>query len=170
MRDTWAGMDREAIDRWIPGTASVAIVAMAVQTASALVTVTNGSALWYADALNHLVIAARITSGFNAGVQQLGTVWLPAPHLLLAPFAAEHVLWVTGWAGAIVGILAMGASAAALYRIAARIGLGRAGRLVACLLFVGNPGVLYLYTTAMTESVLLAALFGSIAGLAVMSR
>lgn len=162
----WAGMDGAGTGRRLPGTGTVAVVAMAAQTAAAGISVGNGSALWYADALNHLVIAARITNGFNAGVQQLGTVWLPAPHLILAPFASNQVLWATGWAAGIVGILAMGASAAALYRIAARIGLGRAGRLVACLLFVGNPGVLYLYSTAMTESVLLAALLASIAGLA----
>lgn len=165
MRDVWRGMDGPARGRRIPGTASVALVAMGAQTVAAVISVTSGAALWYADAMSHLVIAGRITSGFNAGVQQLGTVWLPAPHLLLAPFASNQFLWATGWSAAIIGILAMGASAGALYRIAARVGLRRAGRLITVLVFVANPGVLYIYTTAMTEPVLLASLLGCIAGL-----
>ena len=164
--ERWRRMDGPGDGRRVAGTGVVAVTAMTLQTAIAGISVGSGAALWYADAMSHLVIAGRITSGFNAGVQQLGTVWLPAPHLLLAPLASNHVLWATGWAGAIVGILAMGASTAALYRIAARVGLRRAGRLVTVLLFVANPGVLYVYTTALTEPVLLAGLLGCIAGLA----
>lgn len=164
-RAVWAAMDDRDLGRRVPGTAVVAITALLVQFVAALISVGNGAALWYADALSHLVISGRITTGFNAGVQQLGTVWLPAPHLITAPFAANLWLWQTGWAAAIVGIFAMAGSVAALYRISARLGLGRNARLLACAAFLFNPSALYLYTTAMTEPVLFAGLLGSIAGL-----
>lgn len=163
--EVWQAMDNRDLGRRVPGTAVVTVVALTVQTVAALVSVSSGAALWYADALSHLVISSRITTGFNAGVQQLGTVWLPAPHLITAPLAANHWLWSTGWASAIIGIFAMAASVAALYRICARLGLGRNARLLACLAYLSNPSALYLYTTAMTEPVLFAGLLGSIAGL-----
>lgn len=166
VRSSWHAMEGPATGARVAGTSMVAVVAMVAQAVTAGVSVSSGAALWYADAMSHLIIAGRITSGYNAGVQQLGTVWLPAPHLILAPLAADHVLWATGWAAAIVGVVAMGASAAALYRIAARVGLRRAGRLITVLIFVANPGVLYVYTTALTEPVLIAGLLGCIAGLA----
>jgi hypothetical protein len=164
-RATWIAMDERDIGRRVPGTAAVAISGMLVQFVAALISVGNGAALWYADALSHLVISGRIVTGYNAGVQQLGTVWLPAPHLIMAPLSANLWLWQTGWAAAIVGVLAMGASVAAIYRICARLGLGRNARLLASVAFLFNPSALYLYTTAMTEPVLFAALLGSVAGL-----
>lgn len=164
-RDVWAAMDNRDVGRRVPGTAVVAVTAAIVQLIAAFISVGNGAALWYADALSHLVISGRITTGFNAGIQQLGTVWLPAPHLITAPFASNLWLWQTGWAAAIIGVLAMAASVAALYRICARLGFGRNARLLACVVFLANPSALYLYTTAMTEPVLFACLLGSIAGL-----
>lgn len=162
----WASMDNRDVGRRVPGTGAVAIAAMLLQTAVAVVCITSGASLWYSDALSHLVISGRITSGFNSGVQQLGTVWLPAPHLIMAPFTANTWLWSTGWAAAIVGIFSMGVATAALYRICARLGLGRAGRLLAVIAFTSNATVLYVYSTALTEPVLLTSLLACIAGLA----
>ncbi|MDD2858692.1 MAG: hypothetical protein PHU75_08470, partial [Candidatus Nanopelagicales bacterium] len=92
--------------------------------------------------------------------------WLPAPHLLLMLPSQVLVLWHTGWSGALVGMGCLAASAAALYRIAARLGFNRLGRLAVLACFLANPSILYIYTTALTEPVLMAALLGALAGLA----
>ena len=39
----------------------------------------------YADARSHLTIARRLVDGPNHNIVQLGTVWLPLPHLALLP-------------------------------------------------------------------------------------
>ena len=44
------------------------------------------SRMLYADARSHLTIARRLVDGPNHGIVQLGTVWLPLPHLALLPF------------------------------------------------------------------------------------
>ncbi|MFP3632781.1 hypothetical protein SB776_39935, partial [Burkholderia sp. SIMBA_045] len=64
-------------------------------------------------------------------------------------------LFSTGWAAGLLGILALSGTATGLYLIAARLGLGRSGRLATTLVVLANPAVLYVYTTALTEPVLI---------------
>jgi hypothetical protein len=56
--------------------------------------------LLYGDAVAHLHIARRIFDSLNPGFRQLGSVWLPLPHLLLLPFVQKMSWWQTGMAGA----------------------------------------------------------------------
>ena len=48
------------------------------------------SILYFGDAESHLNIARRIIDSRTPGYGQLGTVWLPLPHLLVLPFVASH--------------------------------------------------------------------------------
>ena len=43
----------------------------------------NGLGLSYNDARSHLDIGRRVVEGLKPGVAQLGSVWLPLPHLLM---------------------------------------------------------------------------------------
>lgn len=58
----------------------------------------------YADARSHLSIARRITDGAHSGFTQIGTVWLPLPHLVTAPFAAINSWWHSGFAAVPVNV------------------------------------------------------------------
>src|SRR5258706_3328835 len=49
--------------------------------------------LYYGDAEAHLNIARRILDSRTPGPEQIGTVWLPLPHLLMIPFAI-HDAWL----------------------------------------------------------------------------
>jgi len=60
----------------------------------------RGLMLLYGDAVAHLHIARRIIDSINPGLRQLGSVWLPLPHLLLVPFVARLEWWQSGLAGA----------------------------------------------------------------------
>lgn len=161
----WIDLNAATVNRKVPGTLTVAFLALIVGLGSSWYFTSTGANLWYADAQSHLTIARRLFDSQNPGFQQLGTVWLPVPHLLLLPFVMSTWLWHTGWAAALLGTLCLVVSVAALYRIAARIGLGRVGRLTVCFLFLANPNILYTYTTALTEPVLIAAMLAAIAGL-----
>src|SRR5213594_2317872 len=57
------------------------------------------------DAIAHVNKARGLLDNFTPGLGQLGTVWLPLPHLLVAPLAAIDPLWKTGIAGSLVSIL-----------------------------------------------------------------
>lgn len=152
--------------RQVPGTVAVFLLGCAVGAVASWVTVRAGTNLDYGDAMAHLTIAQRITDSRAAGLSQLGTVWLPLPHLLLLPLVQNAWLFSSGVAACILGSLCLGASAAALYRIMMRLDLGRPAQVVGLAVLLANPAYLYLGTTALTEPVLIAALLMCVAGLA----
>ncbi|ACL40894.1 hypothetical protein Achl_2932 [Pseudarthrobacter chlorophenolicus A6] len=166
LRLTWASLGAPVAGRHVPGTAVIAGAAAVVGFLACLYTTSSGSNLDYSDAQSHLTIARRVFDSKAPGFEQLGTVWLPMPHLLLMPFIINLWMFSTGWGACILGILALAATASGLYRIAARLGYGRAGRLAAVLVVLANPAILYTYTTALTEPVLLMCLVAGMAGLA----
>ena len=61
----------------------------------------NGSLLLYGDAVAHMNIARRTIDSRTPGPLQLGTVWLPLPHIVMLPLVAFTWLWRTGVGGAI---------------------------------------------------------------------
>jgi hypothetical protein len=161
----WASLGAPVVDRRVPGTMGVAVLAAVVGAVAGWLSVSSGAALFYDDASSHLTIARRLFDAVNPGFQQLGTVWLPIPHLLLAPLTIPLGMWRTGAAGAVLGTLCLVATTSALYRVAARLGMGRAARLIVVAALLANPSVLYIHTTALTEPVLIAGLSGGLAGL-----
>ncbi|WP_341924624.1 hypothetical protein [Nocardioides psychrotolerans] len=152
--------------RRVPGSLPVFAFAVLVGTAASIYTVRSGTNLDYGDAMAHLTIARRVVDNKAPGLAQLGTVWLPLPHLLLMPLVQDMWLFRTGVAGCIVSTLCLGASATALWRTTARLELDVLARLVALLVLLANLSLLYVSTTALTEPVLIAAMLGTIAGVA----
>jgi hypothetical protein len=111
--------------------------------------------LLYGDAVAHLAIARRIIDSIEPGFRQMGSVWLPLPHILLLPFVARMAWWQSGVAGAFPSMAAYVFGAAGIYRLA-RQWLAPQASLVALVLFALNPGLLYMQTTAMNEPLFLA--------------
>jgi hypothetical protein len=117
----------------------------------------RGYLLLYGDAVAHLGIARRILDSRNPGLIQLGGVWLPLPHLLMLPFVRNIEWWQNGLAGAWPSLVCYIASVAGMYRLA-RLMLKPRWALAATAFYALNPNLLYLATTAMTESLFLAIL------------
>ena len=123
----------------------------------------RGETLLYGDAVAHLHIARRVFDSQTPGFRQLGTVWLPLPHLLMLPLVWLDGLWRTGIGGAIPSMMAFVFGAAGMFRLVragaegtmALVSPVRAGWLAA-LVYMANPNLLYLQTTAMTEPLYLA--------------
>ena len=78
----------------------------------------RGILLLYGDAVAHLHIARRILDSQTPGLRQLGSVWLPLPHLLLVPFVARMEWWQSGLAGAFPSMAAYVLGTAGIYRLA----------------------------------------------------
>lgn len=156
-----AGQHRAAVDLRRAALAAAAVTLLAAQWAS-----NQGLQLLYADTRSHLSIARRLVDGPNRGLVQLGTVWLPLQHVLLAPLSAVDALWTSGWAGALLGAACMAVEAAALWHVTTVLNGGaRLGGLLAVVLYVTNPAILYLHTSAFAEPVLYAAVLLSTAAL-----
>jgi hypothetical protein len=123
-----------------------------------------GDLLLYGDAVAHMNIARRVVDSRTPGLLQLGTVWLPLPHLLMLPLIWSTPLWSTGVAGAVPSMIAFVASAMGIFRLVWR-GLSllpnsrvdaRFAAWLATLVYALNPNLLYLQATAMTEVIYLA--------------
>src|SRR5437868_11088514 len=56
------------------------------------------------DAIAHVNKARGLFDNFTPGLRQLGTVWLPLPHIIMAPLAAIDPLWKGGAAGSLVSV------------------------------------------------------------------
>jgi hypothetical protein len=120
--------------------------------------------LLYGDSVAHINIARRVFDSRTPGLLQLGTVWLPLPHLLMLPFLLSKFLWQTGIGGSIPSLFAFVLSVMGIFRVMqivlATAASGGAGVKFAPWLAVGifalNPNLIYLQTTAMTESLYLA--------------
>jgi hypothetical protein len=114
----------------------------------------HGALLNYGDAVAHLHIARRILDSHRPGLTQLGSVWLPLPHVLLIPFVAVFRWWANGFAAVIPSSLAWIASCFGIYRLARRW-LDPMSAAVGLAFFAANPNLLYLQSTAMTEPLFL---------------
>jgi hypothetical protein len=120
----------------------------------------NGSLLYFNDAESHLNIARRVLDSRTPGYRQLGTTWLPLPHILMMPFAADMKLWRSGFAAAIPSAVCFIAAACFLYAAARRVFQDHLAAFAATALFVCNPNALYLQSTAMSEPVFFACFMG----------
>src|SRR5579884_345307 len=120
----------------------------------------RGYITYYGDAEAHLNIARRILDSRTPGAEQIGTVWLPLPHLAMLPFAMRDDWWRSGLAGVIPSVMAFVLAGTLLFAAARRAYRSDAAALAALLPFAINPNVLYLASTPMTEPIFLAALAG----------
>ena len=121
----------------------------------------NGEILLYGDAVAHINIARRIFDCREPGIRQLGTVWLPLPHLLMIPFLFADNFWVSGIGGSLPSMAAFVLGAVGIYRmVAARMSHAVGG--VAAAIYGLNPNLLYMQATAMGESVYLALMIWAV--------
>jgi hypothetical protein len=124
----------------------------------------RGEILLYGDAVAHINIARRLFDSHTPGLLQLGTVWLPLPHLLMIPFLASDWMWRTGVGGSIPSMLAYVLGVVGIFRLTRGLLASdertkpaeRTTAWIAALVYGANPDLLYLQATAMTEPLYLA--------------
>jgi hypothetical protein len=124
----------------------------------------NGEVLLYGDAVAHINIARRVFDSKTPGLLQLGTVWLPLPHLFMIPFVVPMKMWRTGAGGSIPSMAAYVFSVVGIFRLTrnavagftAPDGMARTAAWIAALIWAANPNFLYMQSTAMGEAIYLA--------------
>jgi hypothetical protein len=150
--------------RWDRETLLVAAAAALLSLISSLIYYRAGDILLYGDAVAHINITRRVFDSRTPGLLQLGTVWLPLPHLLMTPFVATHRLWQSGIGGSIPSMLAYILGVVGIFRLMRALlgsisvspGIVRMGALSGAAIYGLNPNLLYIQSTAMTESIYLA--------------
>ncbi len=156
--------------RWDRETQAVAGLAACISLLAFVYYFQRNQILLYGDAEGHINIARRVFDSRTPGMLQLGTVWLPLPHLLMVPFLAWNWAWRTAVGGSIPSMIAYVVSVVGVFRLV-RSALHafadgpissegafakRFAPWFAVLVFAGNPSLIYLQATAMTEPLYLA--------------
>ena len=133
--------------------------------------------LLYGDAVAHINIARRVFDSRTPGLKQLGTVWLPLPHLLIIPFIVSDWSWQTGFGASWPFMIAYVAGVIGIFRLV-RDGFTvpqpawpvKLAPWFATAIYAANPNLLYMQATAMTESLYLAFFIWAVAFLADFAR
>ncbi len=154
----------QAWGRWDRETALVAQFAACVSFISFAYYFQHGDLLLYGDAVAHINIARRVFDSRTPGLLQLGTVWLPLPHLLMLPFLISDAAWQSGIGGSIPSMIAYALGAAGIFRLVRGAlttdsrpdPVARIGAWMSAIIYAANPNLIYLQATAMTESLYLA--------------
>jgi hypothetical protein len=157
-------MSSQPIRRWDHETALLAWLTACVSIFSFLYYFRRGEVLLYGDAVAHINIARRVFDSRTPGLLQLGTVWLPLPHLLMIPFLLSTSLWQTGIGGSIPSMAAYVFGTIGIFRLVRGTldsssepkPTARIAAWGAAIVYAANPNLIYLQATAMTESLYLA--------------
>ena len=150
--------------RWDSDVRMLAWLATCVSVFSFLFYFQRGEVLLYGDAVAHINIARRVFDSETPGLLQLGTVWLPLPHLLMIPFLISQEMWRRGVGGSIPSLAAYVLSVVGMFRLVRGVLSGerepdaasRIAAWAAALVYAANPNLIYLQTTAMGEALYLA--------------
>ena len=142
----------------------VAGIAVLVSLFSFLYYYQRSDLLLYGDAIAHINIARRVFDSLTPGPLQLGTVWLPLPHLLMIPFLWFDSLWQSGAGGSFPSMFAFVFGVAGIFRLVRGIlqsdsrtkPVASVGAWAAAFAYGANPNLIYMQATAMTESIYLA--------------
>ena len=127
----------------------------------------TGQILAYGDAEAHLNIARKLWDNYQPAYREIGTVWLPVPHLLMLPFTYSDRLYQNGLAGAIPSALSWIAAGMLLYAAVRKLASGMwEPAACAVAVFALNPNLLYLASTPMTEPVFYMEVAGLLYALA----
>jgi hypothetical protein len=157
-------MRNPGIRRWDRETALVAAVAACISITSFTFYFRHDAVLLYGDAVAHINIARRVFDSRTPGLLQLGTVWLPLPHLLMIPCLFSDWAWRTGVGGSVPSMIAYVLGTTGIFRLVRgalsfRTRSDAAARIaawLAAIVYAANPNLIYLQTTAMTEALYLA--------------
>lgn len=122
----------------------------------------QGWTLWYGDAEAHLNIARRLTDAREPGYEQIGTVWLPLPHVLAAPLARNDTWWHDGRAGVVPSAAGYVLGGLFLFLAIHLLFKSLTPAWAALGVYALNPNLLYLQSAPMTEPLLFVCFFGTL--------
>src|SRR5262245_9530976 len=112
------------------------------------------------DAIAHVNKARGLWDNATPGLKQLGSIWLPLQHILIAPLTFSDYLWSTGLAGSLLSAACFVGTGWFLYATAALWTMSRSAAWMAFLFFSLNPRLIYLFTTPMTEPLMILCAAG----------
>src|SRR5215510_3202939 len=138
----------------------VAVMAAIISVNAFLYFLSLNQTYVHIDAIAHVNKARGLFDNFDPGLRNLGSVWLPLPHLLMAPLAAIDALWKSGAAGSLISVLCFIGTSLFLFSTGLVWTGSRIAGWVAFLLFALNPRLIYFFTTPENEPLMILCAAG----------
>ncbi len=140
--------------------ASVAAISSVIIVNAFLYLLYRDQTFVHIDAIAHVNKARGLFDNIEPGLRQLGTVWLPLPHILAAPLAAIDPLWRSGAAGSLLSVVCFVGNSLFLFLIGIEWTGSRIAGWLAFLFFAFNPHLIYLFTTPENEPLMILCITG----------
>lgn len=139
----------------------VASVALVLSLLATNIAYLNNWITLYGDAMAHLLIARRVIDGVTIGFGQLGSYWLPLPHLLTLLFVWNDSLYYSGVAGVWISMLSYILASVYLYKTTLKMTDNAVAGFIAVSIFMLNLNVLYMQSTTMTELLMIVTMLAA---------
>jgi hypothetical protein len=139
---------------------AVAVIAALISVNAFLYLLSHDGTFVHIDAIAHVNKARVLFDSHAPGLRQLGSIWLPLPHLLIAPLAAIDTLWRSGAAGSIINVIAFIGTSLLLFATGCEWTGSRIVGWLAFMLFALNPHLIYLFTTPENEPLMIFSATG----------
>jgi len=133
----------------------VALLATLISVNAFLYFLSRDQTYVHIDAIAHVNKGRGLIDNFEPGLRNLGTVWLPLPHLLIAPLATIDALWKNGAAGSLVSVGCFIGTSLFLFLTGCAWTGSRIAGWVAFMLFALNPRLVYFFTTPENEPLMI---------------
>ena len=162
--------DEPVNPNWDSETNLLLWIATCVSVLSFLFFYRDGDVMLYGDAVAHINIARRVFDSKTPGLLQLGTVWLPLPHLLIIPFILSKQMWQSGAGGSIPSMIGYVFGIVGVFRLVRHTlsrtqpveAPARIAAWSAAIIYGANPNLIYMQATAMGETLYLAFFIWSV--------
>jgi Dolichyl-phosphate-mannose-protein mannosyltransferase len=113
------------------------------------------------DAKGHQMVPRRIFDNLSPGWIQIGAFWLPLPHILYYPFVKIDWLYFHGLAGTPISMICFVLTVLLIYKLIEKV-IGPFPAFCGSALYLTNPNMLYLQTTALTENLSILFMVASV--------
>ncbi|MGI8419925.1 MAG: hypothetical protein ACR2LN_04760 [Candidatus Levyibacteriota bacterium] len=121
-----------------------------------------GQLTLYADTMSRLDIARKIIDNITPGFAQVGNVWLPLPQILMLPFIWNSYLWHSGLAGSFMSMFMFIIGGYFVYKSVYLLSQSPLRSFLSLLIYSLNINLLYLQSTAMSETALICTISATI--------
>src|SRR5262249_9707125 len=138
----------------------VLISAILLSVVSAWIFIRDGFHISHFDAKGHQLVARRVFDNLQPGLKQLGAFWLPLPHVIYLPFVYSDYLYFHGLAGTPVSMVCFVITVLLLFKIIEKL-FDPFSAFCGSVLYLTNPNMLYLQTTALSENLSILFLVAS---------
>lgn len=112
----------------------------------------------YGDAMAHMLISRRVVEGVTVGLAQMGSTWLPLPHVLPLPLIKNDFLYTSGLAGSIISMVSYVIACVYLYKTTFFLTGSKTSGVIATSFFALNGNILYMQSVPMTELLMICTM------------